>query len=356
MLAFGDEPWLEQSIASAFASGGADVEVVVVDNGTSADLTALAHRRPGVRVVGDGTNLGFAGGVNAGVLATSGEVIVLLNSDAVFIGDALPRLTGLAAPSGAGIVGALIVMGDDPAVVNSRGNPLHVLGLSWAGGIGSSTAEVPLQAEVASASGACLALRRDLWDELTGFDPLYFAYFEDMDLCWRCHQRGLPVRVRGDIRIAHHYEFSRNPLKVYLLERNRLLFLLTNFEARTLTALALPLVAMELALLLVAIRQGWGAEKRRGWAWLLQNRQAVGELRRRVQTARTVPDSSLYHLMVDTFDTAQVPIPGFATPLQAILRGYWSVARRLLTITARRGQVTRSSAATRTHPRKEDRQ
>lgn len=331
MLAFGDEPWIGQATASALRSGGDHVEVIIVDNGTSADLAALAAIDPRVRIAGQGNNLGFAAGVNLGVAHSTGDVVVLLNSDAVFIDDALPRLAELAVQPQAGIVGALIVMGDEPTEVNSRGNPLHILGLSWAGGIGTPAAAVPLESEVASASGACLALTRALWDELGGFDPLYFAYFEDLDLCWRCHQRGLPVRVRGDLAVAHHYEFSRNPGKMYLLERNRLLFLFTTFEARTLIALGLPLIAMEAALLVVAVAQGWGRQKVSGWGWLLRHTGEVGRLRQQVQAARRVSDVELFPLMTDRFDTTQVPIPSWASPLQTLLAGYWDVVRRLLT-------------------------
>jgi GT2 family glycosyltransferase len=336
VLAFGDEPWLASAVGSALRSDICDLEVVVVDNGTTAGLTRLAESDARVRVVGDGTNLGFAGGVNLGVAHSRGSVIVLLNSDAELLGDSLATLVERAQLPGAGIVGALIALADEPDRINSRGNPLHVLGLSWAGGFGEPVSSAPQAAEVASASGACLALRRELWDALGGFSELYFAYYEDMDLCWRCHQRGLPVSVLADAKVVHHYEFSRNPTKMYLLERNRLLFLLTCYERRTLVAIALPLVGMEVALAAAAAASGWGSEKVRGWRWLLRNRGKVMQLRRGVQARRLVPDSDLYDLLTDTFDTTQLSIPSWTSPLQRAVRGYWAAARRVLATTGRR--------------------
>ena len=72
--------------------------------------------------------------------------------------------------------------------------------------------------------GAAMVLRRELWDELGGFEPRYFAYHEDVELCRRCWHRGLElVNVPGAVAV-HRYEFGREPSKVYLSERNRLLF------------------------------------------------------------------------------------------------------------------------------------
>jgi GT2 family glycosyltransferase len=327
ILAFGDEPWLDKAVESVLRSDIDDLEVVVVDNGTKADLAGLAGQDQRIRVVGSGTNRGFTGGVNLGVAEASGEVVVLLNSDAEIIDDSLTLLVDEAAKSDAGIVGALVLLADDQTRVNSWGNPLHVLGLSWAGGFGKEAAMAPPSAAVPSASGACLAMRRDLWEHLGGLSDLYFAYFEDMDLCWRCHQQGLPVRVLSEVRVAHHYEFSRNPQKLYLLERNRLLFMLTVHELRTLVALMIPMVGLELALLVVAAAQGWRSEKVRGWAWLWRERKNVRALRRRVQASRKVRDADLLEMLTDTFDTTQLPIPAWASPLQGGLRLYWKLVR-----------------------------
>lgn len=329
-VAYGSEPWLEQSVESVLASGVEDVEIVVVDNGTDVNLRSLSDRDPRIRIVGHGANLGFAGGVNLGVAESTGETIVLLNSDALLAHGALATLVAAAVEPGAGIVGALIVLAEDPERVNSAGNPLHILGLSWAGGYGRPTSTIASRTDVASASGAGLALRRSLWDRLGGFHEVYFAYYEDMDLSWRCHLQGLPVTVLADARVAHHYEFSRNTLKMYLLERNRLIFLLTSFERRTLAVIALPLLCMEVALLAAAASQGWGREKLRGWAWLIRERRQVRALRRRVQAERKVADAALLGLLTDTFDTDQLPIPAWTAPLQSLLRLYWRLFRGLL--------------------------
>ena len=167
-------------------------------------------------------------------------------------------------------------------------------------------------------------------DELGGFDDAFFAYHEDADLCWRARQRGMTLRLVHAAGVLHHYEFSRNPRKMYLMERNRLLFVLTTFEAKTLAVLAVPMIGFELALLLVAWRQGWAREKARGWAWLARNGAHIRARRREVGAARRVGDDVLSELLTATFDPAQLPIPAAGRPLEVVLRVWWRVGRRAL--------------------------
>lgn len=340
VLAFGDEPWLVESALSALASEGVEVEVIVVDNGASAaaisEVEALDQR---VRVVRPGTNLGFAGGVNLGVSHASGEVVALLNSDAYVAPATLGLLAGRVREHD-GIAGALVLLADSPDEINSAGNPLHILGLSWAGMLGRPRADAPAVGQVTSASGACLALTRAHWDRLGGFSEEYFAYLEDMDLSWRTHQLGLPVTVLADAPCWHHYEYGRTDIKNYLLERNRLLFLLTNHEAGTLAALALPLVSLEAAMLALAATQGWAGQKARGWAWLAQNWRAVAAIRSRVQAKRVVPDADLLDLMTTRFTAAQEQMPAAGRALESVLSGYWRLVRPALT-RGRRGLGSR---------------
>lgn len=330
LLAFGAEPYLAGAVASVLASEGVEIELVIVDNGCT---TTAVERLPAdsrVTVLRPGRNLGFAGGVNYAVAASRHPTIALVNSDAEVAPGAIARLADLVADPSVGVAGGLVVLADDPGTINSAGNPVHVLGLSWAGSMGRPVAEVAGLREVASASGACMAVRRSVWDELGGFADRYFAYLEDLELGWRCWQRGLRVVVDPGAVAVHHYEFGRSPLKMYLLERNRLVFLLTVHQARTLILLALPLLAFEIAVLATAVVQGWGRAKVRGYRWLIRNAGWIRRRRRLVQGSRQVPDRDLAHLVADVFDPAQTPLPSAARPLETLLRWYWRLVRRVL--------------------------
>lgn len=328
MLAFGAEPYLHEAVRAVLASRDVDLEVVLVDNGCTTDAVRTLPPHERLRVVEPGANLGFTGGVNLGAGHLPGRHVVLVNSDAIVADDAIALLLSALGEPAVGVAGALVELADEPGAVNSAGNPLHVLGLSWAGGLGEPVAAHRAPRDVPSASGACLAVRRDVWDALGGLPDAFFAYMEDLELCWRTWQLGRRVRLVPAARAVHHYEFGRSPLKMYLLERNRGLLVLTAYGPRLLAALALPLVAFEAAMLVVAASQGWAGQKVRGWAWTARHLGDVRRRRRTVQRSRTVADGDLAHLMTVRFDSAQMPLPAAAAPLEALLGLWWRLVRR----------------------------
>jgi GT2 family glycosyltransferase len=333
MLAYGEEEWLTDAADAVLASEGVDIELVLVDNGTTTDAVDRAvEEHPEIVLVRPGRNLGFTGGVNLGVSRCGGDRVALVNSDAVVERDCLCHLARELDDEAAGIVGGLILLADGErrGRINSAGNPVHVLGLCWSGRLGSAPDGVPAVSEHASVSGACLMLRREVWDELGGFSEQYFAYMEDMELCWRAWQRGYAVRLVGTAQCHHHYEFSRSPLKMYLVERNRLLFVMTNYQARTLALLGIPLIGFDAAMLLVATAQGWGRQKLQGWGWILGHPGWIRARRSLVQRSRTVRDRELARLLTDTFDSEQMALPRAAEPLQRLLRGWWRAVRPVL--------------------------
>lgn len=330
MLAYRDEPYLGRAVKHVLESEGVELELIVVDNGCTSDAVDSLPADERLTILRPGRNLGFTGGVNLGAREARNATLTLVNSDALVDRGAIARLVQEVQDPTVGIAGALVLLGDAPGTVNSAGNPLHVLGLSWAGGMGHPAGEFTSTRDVASASGACLTITRALWDELDGFPDEYFAYLEDLELCWRVWQRGLRVVVVPDAVVQHFYEFGRSPLKMYLVERNRLLFLLTMHERRTLLLLAVPLVAFEIAITGLAAVQGWGRQKLSGAWWIARHLGWVRARRRTVQARRLRRDRELAHLITDRFDPVQLPMPGAAAPLEGLLRAYWRIATRIL--------------------------
>lgn len=330
MLAYGDEAYLGSAVEAVLASVGVDVDLVLVDNGCTSDAVRTLPGDPRLLVVTPDENLGFAGGVNFGAGSAHGDWLALVNSDAEVAPDALARLVSVAARPGVGIASGSIRLASDPSTMNSAGNPLHVVGLSWAGGLGEPASSHAVEADVASASGAGLVLSRDLWQQLEGFADEYFAYHEDVDLSWRTWQAGLRVVYVPDAVVVHHYEFSRNALKMYLLEKNRQIFLRTAYGRRLRAATWIPVTALDVAMSVVARAQGWSAEKRRARTWLRDNSAWIRARRAHIQSTRRVGDRDLLHLLTATLDQQVFPLPRGAGVLQNVMRAYWAVARRLV--------------------------
>jgi GT2 family glycosyltransferase len=330
VLAYREEPWLERCVRALLDSEGVAVEVVLVDNGCTDGAVERLESTPGVVVVRPRKNLGFAGGCNAGAAVASGEFIALINGDLIVEPDALEELVAFARKPEIGIAQPSIRLSDDPSRLNSDGNEVHFLGFSWCGSFGEPASKRSAPRTITSVMGAAMLVRRELWDELGGFEPRYFAYHEDVELCRRCWHRGLElVNVPSAVAI-HRYEFGREPTKLYHSERNRLLFVLTAYEARTLFVLALPLIAMELAALVGSLLTRTLGKKVAGWMWLLRNRRWVEQRRRMLQAERVIPDAHLTYLLSTRLNAGNFPLPDWLRPFDALLAAYWSVARRFL--------------------------
>jgi len=330
ILAYGAEPWLNESVTAVLKSSNIDVDVVVVDNGCTSDAVASVQGLAGVTVVRPQENTGYAGGCMIGAAEATGDFLAFVNSDAIVSPQALAALVDVAAEPGVGLAMGSIRLADQPDVMNTAGNPIHIGGLSWAGGMGRPASEFAVRRHVPVGSGCCFVIRREVWEQVGGFAPEYFAYHEDTDLCLRLWQRGLTVEYVPDAPVLHRYEFSRNPMKYYLLERNRLVLLFTNFQTRTLVLLTPVLALTEAAMLAAATTGGWLRPKLRGWAWLWRHRAWIRQRRREIQRARTVSDRELAPLFTARFDPANVEAPAGVGVYNAMVEAWWRLVRGLL--------------------------
>jgi GT2 family glycosyltransferase len=307
-----------------------EVEAVVVNNGPRGSEIEHAETLPFVRVVEPDANVGYAGGGNVGAREAIGDVLVFLNPDTVVRPGALMRLEETLADRSIGIAMARLLLLDRPDTLNSGGNVLHISGMAWAGGYGEPADSVTELSDVTYPSGAAMAIRRDLFLELGGFAEPLFMYQEDLELAWRVRLLGLRVVVDPRADVLHDYDFGRNPRKQYLLERNRLVFVLTAYSARLLALVAPVLLAGEAATLALAVREGWGREKVAGWGWLVRHAGWLRRRRRETQALRRVSDRELARWLSAVIDPANFPVPAPVRAGNRLVAAYWSVARRAL--------------------------
>jgi N-acetylglucosaminyl-diphospho-decaprenol L-rhamnosyltransferase len=290
--------------------------VLVVDNASS-DGTPEVARAHGARVLETGANLGFAGGCNAGVAATTAPLVLLLNPDCVVQPGALDALRA-APPSWAAWQAVVTTDGR----TNTAGNRVHFLGLGWAGGLGEPPPPTDAPPyESPSASGAALVVRRTAWEQAGGFDDRFFMYYEDQDLCLRLRLLGHGVGVVPAARVEHDYDFLKGDHKWFHLERNRWWTLTGAYPARLLLAVLPALLAFEVLLLLAAARGGWLRAKLRAQAAVVRDLPQMLERRRRIERR-----ADLRPWLTADLDT---PVLAAAKPAEPVLRAYWRLARAL---------------------------
>ena len=306
IVAFGDDPELDKCLAAVLGSTDVDVDIVVVDNGDRSGHLGILEHDPRARVIRPDTNLGFAGGCNLAAEHADGDVLALVNPDVIVAPGTLAQLAATCSAPEVGIATASLRLAAHPDIINSAGNPVHYLGLAWAGGHGEPAHQHASRTVVASASGACCAIRAVRWRELGGFDEAYFAYHEDVELSLRCWQHGWAVVYVPSAIAFHHYDFSRHDLKTYLLERNRILTVLTTYSARTLLWLTIPLLVQEVAMLAVAAIGGWFPAKVKGYLWIAGHLGHIWSRRQLLQRERVLSDHDLAHLYAITLDAGNV--------------------------------------------------
>jgi GT2 family glycosyltransferase len=298
-----------------------DDELVVVDNGSVDDTRAAVRQlAPDAVVIESPGNVGFAAGANAGARAARGELLVILNPDAV---PAAGFVDAIRSPAGDWAAWMGLVRAGDG--VNSSGGIVHYTGIAWAGQATPAGAR-----EVAFLSGACLAIPRATFLAAGGFAEPYFMYQEDVELSLRLRLAGEQLGVEPAAVVHHDYEFAKGPDKWRLLERNRWATIVRCYPGRLLVLLAPALAATELALLVVAAAGGWLPQKLAAAGETLRTLPRLLRERRSVQAERTITAADFAAALTPDLDSPFLGRAGRSRLLRALLRGYWLLVRALL--------------------------
>jgi GT2 family glycosyltransferase/glycosyltransferase involved in cell wall biosynthesis len=182
-----------------------DVQVIVIDDCSPEPAAKAMPLVTGVQWIRNAKNLGFIGSCNAAALQATGEYLVLLNNDVQVTQGWLPALLSVfETKSDCGMVGARLVYPDGR--LQEAGGIVWRDGSAWNWGRDQDP-EHPRYNYVRKAdycSGACLALRKDDWNALQGFDPAYTpAYYEDADLAFRVRAFGKQLYYQPDAKVVH---------------------------------------------------------------------------------------------------------------------------------------------------------
>ncbi len=322
----------------AIESSALDLTLLVVDNGsTDGTLEALRTGFPEVEAIAAGANLGFAGGNNLGLrlaLERGADFVFLLNPDTdVHPGFLAEALSVALADPGAAAVQSLLLLHPERDLLNSVGNRIHFLGFGHCGGYRTPRATAPAEAvEIPFASGAAVLLRAAALREVGLLDDELFLYQEDQDLGLRLRLAGWRARLAPRSLVWHHYAFSRNPAKLFWLERNRYLVLAKNLSLRSLVVLAPLLAVAEVAMLGLALAGGWLGPKLRADAALLSPRlwAHVRAGRTRVAALRRVRDRDLARWFTPTLEFEGLAGGWLPRLLRAPMAATWRLVRPLL--------------------------
>ena len=209
--------WNGKSLLQTYLPGvikdSAPHKVYVIDNDSSDDsLAYLKENHPEVVVIQTGENLGYAGGYNEGLKAIQEPISILLNSDVRTTPGWLnpinehfenhpqcaalqPKIRWDRSPDQFEYAGASGGFMDRWAYPFCRGRVF--------GTLENDIGQYNTPREVFWATGACLAVRTEVFKTIGGLDSMLFAHMEEIDLCWRMQRAGFQVWVQPESTVYH---------------------------------------------------------------------------------------------------------------------------------------------------------
>jgi len=199
-----------------------DCEIIVVDNASQDDTVqrvedfVVWHE---LRLLANDSNLGFAAAVNQGAHEASGDVLLLLNPDAIAEAGAVKALMQCMEANHAVAAGGALLRADGRPARGFAFRRLPTLGALlceimlinqlWPQNPANRSyrcldADYSRQQEIEQPAGACFAISREAWNAVGGFDDNFFpVWFEDVDLCKRLHDHGTRIVYCPAARFHH---------------------------------------------------------------------------------------------------------------------------------------------------------
>ena len=216
ILTHNKAPYTRKCLESIYVSVDADLEVIVVDNGSTDETpelldelrTTYEEKGWSLQAILNGRNVGCCTGRNQGIDAARGEYLLFLDND-IMVKDVdwLPKLRAVIdRESAIKIVGPKIIYPFEPHWIQCAGVAISPNGRVQFRGRGEDRTgprfleEVDVQCLIS----ACVMLEKSLVDEIGGFDEAFNPIeFEDFDLCYRAREKGYRVLYTPEVEIYH---------------------------------------------------------------------------------------------------------------------------------------------------------
>lgn len=308
VLNYNGRRYLKKCISSLSVQSYGDFEVIVVDNGsTDRSVEYLKTHFPQVKIVRNETNLGFAGGINAGIEHAEGKYILTLNNDTQADMNFVERLAEVMdSDKAVGMCASKMLFLDGR--INSTGICLSRSGAAWDRGMfePDEGQYEELEEVFGPCAGAAL-YRKEMLDEIGLFDEDFFLYMEDVDLAFRARLAGWRCIYVPGAEVYHFHGGTAgfgSDLAVYYGNRNIVWYTLKDFPTGMLITSLPWIVGRNLAVIPYYMLLGQGKTILRSKLDALKG--VLKMLRKRSELVRRVPDREISRYIM-TWSTIKRP-------------------------------------------------
>jgi GT2 family glycosyltransferase len=301
---------LDACISSVLKQSYPDFEIIFVENNSSdGSLEYARNNFPDLRFVTNNENLGYAGGINSGLIHATGDYIAPLNVDT----EVTPNwLAGMVAflddnPQ-AGAVTPKVLLFDDRTKINALGLNIHIAGLGFCRGLGKEDDNSIIAENVPGVSGCSYLIRRHLLEQMGGAPGWCFMGNDDVIVSWLLRLMGYEVYCLPESIVFHKYNLKMDPEKLFRLEQNRQTLLLSTLRPLTLLACLPIFLAIELMITVYSLAKGrsYIRAKFGSLASLWRERSSIRERRDQYKSLRKIPDFALFRRLNWNLEWAQL--------------------------------------------------
>jgi GT2 family glycosyltransferase len=299
---------LKQCVNSLLHSEYPFYEIIIVDNASSDDSVSRIKRefeeyKNKIVILDLPKNLGFAVGNRIGAKKAIGDYLLLLNSDTKVERSSISELvTVMDKDLSIGVAQGKILLMNRPDTFDSAGATMNVLGDSRSRGVYEKDyGQYDQLEEVSYTKGAAMIVRREIWDNLDGFDPLFFVYSEESDFCWRVWLSGYRVVFTPSATIYHIGAATSIKFKPsYLMfqqYRNQIVTVVKNLSLKNLIKYIPGLVGFNLKWVILHLSRNEPQSvlgNLRGVTWCLLFFNKIWAKRLLVQARRVISDEDLF--------------------------------------------------------------
>ena len=333
IIGFNERHNLPDCFRSLANSSYKNFELIFVDNNsTDCSVDFLEKEYPKTKIIRNKGNYGYSKANNIGIryaTKTNAQYFLILNPDTYIDKNCLKNLMGKASSNTIIQPMILIDKKGKTNLINTTGNVLHYFGFSYCNDYKKSANSISKIKQIASASGAALFIPKKLIKKLGGFDEVIYPYHEDLDLCWRARIAGAEIKLIPSAKMWHKYEYGRNKNKIYFAERNRILFMLKNYQLSTIGLLLPSFMLNELLVILFSIKNKWFLKKIKSYGSIVLALGYILNARRRIETIRTVDDSKLKTYFTCSLSYKEVRIP-FGQLLNFVYCRYFNLIKKYI--------------------------